>query len=44
VSFPDGKGGKRPALIKSKKARDYERDALLQIPPARACSSRARCA
>jgi Holliday junction resolvase RusA-like endonuclease len=34
VSFPDGKGGKRPALIKSKKARDYERDALLQIPPA----------
>ena len=34
VSFPDGKGGKRPALIKSAKARDYERDALLQIPPA----------
>ena len=23
-----------PALIKSEKARDYERDALLQIPPA----------
>jgi Holliday junction resolvase RusA-like endonuclease len=34
VSFPDGRGGKRPALIKSKKARDYERDAMLQIPPA----------
>jgi hypothetical protein len=34
VSFPDGKGGKRPALIKSKKARNYESDALLQIPPA----------
>jgi Holliday junction resolvase RusA-like endonuclease len=34
VSFPDGKGGRRPALIKSKKARDYERDAMLQIPPA----------
>lgn len=34
VSFPDGKGGKRPALIKSKKARDYEGDALRQIPPA----------
>lgn len=33
VSFPDGKGGKRPALIKSAKARDYERDALRQIPP-----------
>jgi hypothetical protein len=24
----------RPAFIKSQKARDYERDALLQIPPA----------
>jgi Holliday junction resolvase RusA-like endonuclease len=24
---------KRPAFIKSEKARDYERDALLQIPP-----------
>lgn len=34
VSFPDGKGGKRPALIKSSKARNYERDALRQIPPA----------
>lgn len=34
VSFPDGKGGKRPALIKSKKARSYEADALKQIPPA----------
>lgn len=34
VSFPDGNGGKRPALIKSKKARDYERDALKQVPPA----------
>lgn len=33
VSFPDGKGGKRPAIIKSAKARDYERDALRQIPP-----------
>ena len=33
VSFPDGKGGKRPALIKSAKARDYEREALKQIPP-----------
>jgi Holliday junction resolvase RusA-like endonuclease len=33
VSFPDGKGGKRPALIKSKKARNYEGDALKQIPP-----------
>lgn len=32
VTFPDGKGGKRPALIKSKKARGWERDALLQIP------------
>lgn len=29
VSFGD-----RPAIIKSKKARDYERDALKQIPPA----------
>lgn len=26
--------GARPAVIKSKKARDYERDALRQIPPA----------
>lgn len=34
VSFPDGRGGKRPALIKSQKARDYENDALRQIPPA----------
>jgi Holliday junction resolvase RusA-like endonuclease len=34
VSFPDGKGGKRPALIKSAKARHYETDALKQIPPA----------
>lgn len=34
VSFPDGKGGKRPALVKSKKAQNYERDALKQIPPA----------
>jgi Holliday junction resolvase RusA-like endonuclease len=33
VSFPDGKGGKRPALIKSAKARNYEADALKQIPP-----------
>lgn len=32
VTFPDGKGGKRPALVKSKKAQNYERDALLQIP------------
>ena len=34
VSFPNGKGGKRPALIKSAKAREYENDALRQIPPA----------
>lgn len=26
--------GGRPAFIKSQKARDYERDALMQIPPA----------
>lgn len=32
VTFPDGKGGKRPALVKSKKAQNYERDALRQIP------------
>lgn len=32
VSFGRGEN-KRPALIKSKKARDYERDALRQIPP-----------
>jgi len=33
VTFGRG-DDKRPALIKSKKARDYERDALRQIPPA----------
>lgn len=33
VTFGRGEA-KRPALIKSKKARDYERDALRQIPPA----------
>lgn len=32
VTFGRGEN-KRPALIKSKKARDYERDALRQIPP-----------
>lgn len=29
-----GESFTRPSVIKSKKARDYERDALLQIPPA----------
>jgi Holliday junction resolvase RusA-like endonuclease len=33
VTFGRGEDA-RPAMIKSKKARDYERDALLQIPPA----------
>jgi Holliday junction resolvase RusA-like endonuclease len=33
VTFGRGEN-KRPALIKSQKARDYERDALRQIPPA----------
>lgn len=32
VTFGRGEDA-RPAMIKSKKARDYERDALLQIPP-----------
>jgi Holliday junction resolvase RusA-like endonuclease len=32
VTFGSGEN-KRPALIKSQKARDYERDALRQIPP-----------
>ena len=34
VHVNDGKGGKRPMFIKSSKARNYERDALRQIPPA----------
>lgn len=34
VHVNDGQGGKRALFIKSKKARDYERDALRQIPPA----------
>jgi Holliday junction resolvase RusA-like endonuclease len=33
VHMPDGKGGKRPAFIKSSEARKYEKDALRQIPP-----------
>lgn len=33
VTFGRGEDA-RPAIIKSKKARDYERDALRQIPPA----------
>lgn len=33
LSRATGKMVKMPALIKSEKARDYERDALLQIPP-----------
>lgn len=33
LSIKTGRMEKMPALIKSEKARDYERDALLQVPP-----------
>lgn len=37
LSTKTGRMVKMPAIIKSEKARDYERDALLQIPPPARC-------